>query len=322
MKIRLFRTLTLIAILALAISACGPNSQAAPKTPLRVAWSLWPGYYPMAIAQEKGFFKAHNVEVEPVFYAVYNNQPADLASGMVDGAMLTLSDTLFDSIHSSVKVVLVLDNSAGADQLVGAPGLTIDDLRGKRIGVQSSAISGQLLVRQMLTQAGVALTEVTLVDVPPEKVPGAIPALIDLGYTYDPFTAEALAKGGSVLFSSADAPGLIADVLAFRTEITRDRPEDVKAFIAAWQEAIQVWKDNPAEGNAIIAAATGLKPEEISSVGVDLFDLAANQIAFTKAANSTSVFFTAQQESLYLAGTGDVTALADLDFMLDPSFLK
>jgi NitT/TauT family transport system substrate-binding protein len=319
---RLFRTLFTLGMVMALLSACtGP--QTAPKTPLRVSWSLWPGYYPMAIAVEKGLFEKHGVLVEPVLYSIYGNQAPDLASGMLDGAMMILSDTLFDPISSEIKIVLVLDNSAGADQVVATSNITnLSDLRGKRIGVQPSTVGGVLLVRQMLSANGISPDDVTFVQIGPERVPEAIPSLIDAGYTYEPYTSQSTAKGDKVVFSSAETPGLIADVLAFRKEIVQNRPEDVKAFIAAWFEALQYWKDNPADGNAIIARATGLKPEEVSAQGVTLFDLNANLRTFTQGNDYTSVYFAAQKELQFIIDSGDSTKPVNINDLLDPSFLR
>jgi NitT/TauT family transport system substrate-binding protein len=219
--------------------------------------------------------------------------------------------------------VLVLDNSAGADQVVVSANIAnLGDLRGKRIGVQSNTVGGVLLIRQMLAANGISPSEVTFVQIGPEKVPESIPGLIEAGYTYEPFTSQSRAKGDQVVFSSADALGLIVDVLAFRKEIIQNRPEDVKAFIAAWFEAQQYWKDNPAEGNAIIAKATGLKPEEISAEGVNLFDLNANLKTFTQGTDYASVYFAAQQGLDFVVGAGDVTRPVKINDLLDPSFLK
>ena len=323
MKKRLMHILSLLLLATLVLSACGSKAPVVAKPPLRVAWSLWPGYYPMAIAAEKGFFAKHGVEVEPVLYNVYSNQLPDLASGMVDGAAIILSDTLFDALSNSINVVMVLDHSAGADQVVAAPGINSPaDLRGKRIGVQSTAVGGTLLIRRMLEQNNISISEVTLVSVAPEQVPQAIPSQIDAGYTYEPFSSQARAAGDKVIFSSADAPGVIVDVLTFRREVVQQRPEDVKAFIAAWQEALQYWKDNPAEGNAIIAKATGMQPEEISSEGVQLFDLAANRQAYTQGTDATSLYFTTQTELDFLINTGDITNPVKISELLNPSFLQ
>jgi NitT/TauT family transport system substrate-binding protein len=242
---------------------------------------------------------------------------------MVDGSLMTLSDTLFESISKDVKIVLVLDNSDGGDQVVASADIaSISDLSGKRIGVQASTVSGVLLIRQMLAANGMSLADVNIVQIGPEGVPAAIPSLIDAGYTYDPFTSQALAKGGKVIFSTAETPGLIVDVLALRKDITQNRPEDVKAFIAAWFEAVQYWKDHPAEGNAIIAKAAGLKPEDITSAGANLFDLSANLKTFTPGKDYTSVYFAAQEELYFIVSVGDITRPVDINELLDPSFLK
>lgn len=319
---RIFRIFSILIVVAVFLSACAGTPTTA-KAPLRVAWSLWPGYTPIAIAAEKGFFEKHGVLVEPAYYASYGNQAPDLAAGMVDGSLMTLSDTLFDTVSKDIKIVLVLDNSTGADQVVASADITkLSDLRGKRIGVLSSTVSGVLMIRQMLEVNGVSPADVTFVQIGPESVPAAIPSQIDAGYTYEPFTSQSRAKGDKVIFSSADVPGVIVDVLAFRKDIVQNRPEDVKAFIAAWFEALQYWKDNPAEGNAIIARAAGIKAEDISIEGVELFDLNANLKAFTQGTDYSSVYFTAQEELQFLVNRGDITNPVNINDLIDPSFLK
>lgn len=319
---RLFRIFSTLMIVTVLLSACS-GTQSPANTPLRISWTLYPAYYPMVIAAEKGFFEKHGVQVEPVFYDIYGNQLPELSSGMIDGSLMLLSDTLFDSLSNDVKIVLVLDNSNGADHIVASADIAnVSDLRGKRIGVQSSTVSGVLLVRKMLEANGVSPADVIFVQIGAEGVPASIPSQIDAGYTFEPFTSQSLAKGDKIVFSSAEAPGVIVDVLAFRKEIIQNRPEDVKAFIAAWFEALQYWKDNPADANAIIAKAAGLKPEEISLEGVNLFDLNANLKTFTQGTDYTSVYFTAQNELQFIVSTGDITNPVNINDLLDPSFLK
>lgn len=313
----------ILALIAILLSACvGAQPVAPTKQPLRVAWSLWPGYYPMAIAVEKGFFTKHGVQVEPVFYEVASNQNPDLAAGMLDGAGIVLGDVLLDPLSSTNKVVLVLDSSTGGDSIVASADIkSPQDLRGKRIGVKLSTF-GELLVRDMLEKNDISLNDVTLVDISPEALPAALPRLVDAGHTFDPFTTRAISSGNNIIYSSADAPGLIVDVMAFNRKVIKERPEDVKAFVAAWLEAIQYWKDNPADGNAIIAKATGQKAEAISTEGITLFDQAANLKAFTKGTDNSSLYFTAEEELKFFVEISLVTYPVKVDDFLDPSFLK
>jgi len=321
---RILRIFSCLIVASVLLSACAGTSASAPANPpLRIAWNLWYGYYPLVIAAEKGLFEKHGVQVEPVFYDTYANQAPDLASGMVDGAMTVLSDTLFDSLSNDVQVVLATDNSVGADQVVVSSDIVnLSDLRGKRIGVESSNVGGVLLVRKMLEVNGISPSEVTFVEVSPEEVPASIPGLIDAGYTFDPYTSESRAKGDKVVFSSADAPGVIVDVLAFRKDITQNRPEEVKAFIAAWFEALEYWQYNVDDGNALIAKATGQKPEDIFTEGINLLDQNANILAFTKGTDYTSLYFAAEQEIQFVILTGDITQPVDINNLLNPSFLK
>jgi NitT/TauT family transport system substrate-binding protein len=303
------------------LSACAKTPSAV-KPPLRVAWSLWPGYYPMAIAVEKGFFEKHGVQVEPVFYSSYGEQAPALASGKIDGAAGVLNDMLLDRVAEKVQVVLIADNSDGSDQIVAAPGiLSAADIRGKRIGTVKGTF-GEFFAHAMLEQKGILPAEVTFVDVAPEAVPVAISNTIDLGHTYEPYTSQARAKGYTVIFSSAETPGLIVDVFAFRKSVLQERPADAKAFIAAWFEAVQYWQANPAEGNAIIAKATGQKVEEISVEGVKLFGLAANLKAFKAGNDTTSVYFTAQKAQQFLIFTGDISIPVKVEEILNASFLQ
>ncbi len=322
MTTRVFRILSIVVLAALILSACGGKTSTVAKPPLRVGWSLWPGWYPMAIAMEQGLFEKHGVTVDPIFFNVYKETTPALASGYIDGAGLVLGDTLLDEVAKNTKVVLITDNSDGADQLVASADIkSPKDVVGKRIGV-SAGTFGELLVQQMLDQNGISIADVTLVEVPPEGVPDAIPDTIDAGHTFEPYASQARAKGYNVIFSSADAPGLIVDVFAFNRRTLQERPEDVKAFIAAWFEAVQYWQEHPTEGNSMIAKVTGLPVQEISAEGVKLFDRAANLAAFQPGNSTMSLPYTAQLEIDYLAQTGVLSSPVKVEEALDASFLQ
>jgi NitT/TauT family transport system substrate-binding protein len=322
MKKRLLRVFSVFVLAALLLSACSGTQVTVKKTPLRVGWSLWPGWYPLVLADQKGFFKEHGLEIEIVYYNTTSEVTAAMASGMVDGGFMVLNSVLLDTVIEDAKVILITDNSDGADQIVTtADILSADDIRGKRIGVKKGTF-GEFFVREMLDQKGILPAEVTFVDVSPEAVPGSIPDKIDLGHTYEPFTSEARAKGYQVIFSSAETPGLIVDIFAFRNHVIQERPEDVKAFIAAWFEALQYWQANPAESNAIIAKATGQKAGDISTEGIKLFDLAANLQAFRAGNDANSIYFTARKAQYFSISAGDISHAHKAEDALDASFLK
>ncbi len=312
--------LLFVFLLLLATACTGGQEAAAPKgPPLKVTWNSWPGNYPIVIAQELGLFEKHGIAVESILSDSYDTMAPDFIERKTDAVLFTLVDALIIDAREpdSGRVVLVLDESDGADVVIAESGIAnVAGLKGKRIGASSGSF-GELLVRDMLEKNNLTLDEVTMVDIGPENVAGAIPDSIQAGFTFDVFTG-----GHPIIFSSAEAPGLIVDVAIFSTEVTEKRPEDVRAFIAAWFEAVDYWLANPEKGNEFIAKALDIPAEEISLVGLKLLSKEDNLHAFTPGTDTTSLYFSGQVNADFLISTGGLTAAPDLERLLTPAFLK
>jgi NitT/TauT family transport system substrate-binding protein len=315
-----YRFLSILFIAVFILSACGAPAEQ--KPPLKVGWSLWPGWYPLVIAQEKGIFEKHGVEVELTFYPLYNQTLSELDSGKVDAGALVVGDALPLATEGRTKIVLITDNSAGGDSIIASTDIASPvDLRGKRIGVGLGTF-GEVLVREMLKRNNISVGDVTLVNVPPENLPAELGKTVDAGHTYEPFTSEAIQKGYHTVFSSAETPGLIPDVFVFRSKVAAERPEEVRAFIAAFLEAQAWWLANPNEAAALIGQATGLTPADISTEGLRLFNRTDNVNAFQPGDDTTSIFFTTQLYSDFQIETGRLNFAPDLNQLLDASFLS
>ena len=87
------------------------------RPPLRVEWTYWPGFYPMAIAVESGLFEKYGVKIEPLLYDSGAKARSDFSAKRLDGAMLATGDILQLATEMPIKIVLLVDNSAGADQV-------------------------------------------------------------------------------------------------------------------------------------------------------------------------------------------------------------
>ncbi|MEH1924715.1 hypothetical protein [Nostoc sp.] len=61
---------------------------------------------------------------------------------------------------------------------------------------------------------------------------------------------------------------------------SRDRPEDIRAFVRGWLQATTYWKANVQEGNTIISKALKIPKNTISFEGVNLTNLGENQKFF------------------------------------------
>lgn len=306
------------------ITACAEQATAQ-QSPLKIGWSRFPGWYPMAIATGQGLFEQYNVPVESILYDEAPRKLADFQAGKLDGALLSLADALLlDGYRPDYgRIVMVTDTSNGADAIVAEPQVrTVADLRGQRIGAEIGT-SSELLVRTMLANRGVGLSEVTISGLKPENTLSLIAEdVIDGGHTQEPYIGQARERDYNVIFSSAEVPGLIVNVLIMRKSVVEERPETVQAFINAWFEAVTYWQENPTEGNQIIAAAIGLPVDEISSQGLRLFGQAANTGAFIRSESLSSLYGSGEVNKQFLISTGVVSTAPDLDRLLEPSFIR
>ena len=315
----------LVVILLLPLAACRQDKPEAPvRLPLKVGWHTWPGYFPFAIATDLKLFSKHGVAVEPILYESASFSHPDLQAGKIDGATGTLADALLmdGRLPDSVRVVLVADYSAGGDVVVATDEIaTVADLRGKRVGARLGSFS-ELFVLTMLRMNHLTKSDVTILKMEPKDVPTAMPDVIQAGHTWEPGISQALDKGHHIIFSSSDTPGLIPDLVIFRTQVVETRPDDVRAFIAAWLEAVDYWQTNPIKANASIAKVTGIELDHISAAGLKLFNLQDNLKAFAPGTDTTSLYRSSEINRAFLINSGGLTSAPVVERLLDASFVN
>ena len=295
-----------------------------PRPPLKFAYSSWVGYFPTAIAQEKGFFTAQGVNVQTFYLKADEPQLANLVAGKYDGMTAPLGNVVSVGANNlNLRVVLKIDQSDGADVVVAQPQIkSVPDLKGEKIGVDLGKF-GELFVTRMLETSGLTTAQVTLLKANEEQVITRLQTNeIQAGHTWEPFASKAVKSGARVLFTSKQTPGLIPDVIVFREPVLRARPADIRAFVRAWFQAVEYWQSNPKEGNAIIGKVLNIPPETISLEGVKLLTLNDNQQGFTSNNSTDSLYYTAQLYANFFVRTGGLTRPPEINQLLDPSFLK
>lgn len=306
------------------LTACGQtlDSATAPARPLRVEFAEWWGDYTLLIAQEQGFFQKYSVEVEPVFYPVFSRALPDLAARRIDGGLFALGDAISVSKYTDIKVVAVYDNGS-YNTIAATPEIRrIRDLTGKRIGVQIGS-TYELLINEMLASVGMSLSDVTLVNVNPEDVPANLGKTIEAGFVYEPYTSQALAQGNVLLVKSQEFVGLYPDVIVFHASVVNERPDDIRAFLKAWFEAVEFRRQNPAEARQIIARYLQ-KPEEeiIPDDALEIFNLEDNYDLYSEQpSRKRSIYQTARLNADFLVRIGVLSAQPDLNALITSDYL-
>ncbi len=315
----------LLFLITLSLIACTVIAPPKPESsPLRVVYDPWPGFLPIVIAQEKGFFTQQGVKVETVFTKNASDKISEFNAGNYDGITLALGNVLTSSAtNPNINIILATDISAGADAAIAQSQiLTVRDLKGTRVGTRLGGF-GELFVAQMLEVNGMTAEDITLTNARGEQILPLIQTdKIQAGHTWEPYVSQGVKAGLRVLFTSEQTPGLIPDVIVFQGSVLRNRPNDIRAFVRAWFHAVDYWKANPQEGNALIAKALKLEPEAISLEGVKLLTLSDNRQAFTPGTTTESLHYTTQLYSNFFARTGSLNRLPDLKQLLNSSFLQ
>ncbi|MFS0723641.1 ABC transporter substrate-binding protein [Paenibacillus sp. 1P07SE] len=306
-------------------SGAGGNSGSG--DPVTIALSPWPGWYMWYVVQEKGFFEKHGVDVKLEFFPVYSDSLQALATGKVDANSQTLSDTLAPlSKGIKLKAVLVNDNSHGGDAIVSRPEYdTIPDLRGKTVATELGTVD-HLLLLTALDQHGMTEKDINFVNM---TVNDAGPAFIagntDASVLWEPFQTKAVNEGqGKVLFSSADVPGLIPDLLVFQEKVVEERPEDIQKIVDAWFEGLAYFEENRDEMMELLAKQAETTPEDFA-LGIEsirLFSIEDNLAAFQPGDSYTSLSYTAEKTAEFLHGLGMVDAMDDFESFLEPRFVQ
>ena len=140
------------------------------------------------------------------------------AAVQLDAVRMTNGDALVTGATGAQNVmILINDYSNGNDMIVGAPSInSITDLKGKKVGVELGFVD-HLLLLNGLEKAGMTESDVELVNVPTNETPQVLASgQVDAIGAWQPNSGPALqlVPGSKPIYTSADEPGLIYDVLA------------------------------------------------------------------------------------------------------------
>ena len=233
---------------------------------LTVGYSDWPGWVAWEVAIEKDWFSEAGVDVTFEWFDYVASMDA-FAAGQLDAVLMTNGDTLVTGATGAVGTMVIIgDYSNGNDMLVAAPGIeSVADLKGKKVGVEVGFV-GHLLLLNALEDAGLS-EDVELVNVPTNETPqvlasGDVSAIV----AWQPNSGQALSlvAGSKPLYTSADKPGLIYDVLAVSPQSLAENRDDWSKVMDVWYRVVDYIKAEETKDDAlsIMSARVGLSPEE------------------------------------------------------------
>ncbi|WP_437722102.1 ABC transporter substrate-binding protein [Sorangium sp. So ce861] len=294
--------------------------------PLRVAYSDWPGWVAWEIGLQKGWFKEAGVEVDFTWFEYVPSMEA-YAAGKVDALCVTNGDALVTGNGGAPSVaILVNDYSNGNDMVVARPGITaVAALKGKKVGVEVGFV-GHLLLLSALSSAGLAEKDVQIVNVPTDQTPQTLKSGgVDAIVAWQPNSGQALRElpGSTAIFTSADVPGIIYDVLAVSPKSLAERRADWGKVVRVWDRIARFIKDekNLDEAARIMSARVGLTPEQYRPLmkGTFFLDLAGGMKHLEKGEGLGSIYGSSRVVDEFNVKNSVYKAPLAVDGYIDPS---
>jgi NitT/TauT family transport system substrate-binding protein len=265
--------------------------------PFKIAYSDWPGYTVFEIAKQKGWFKDAGLDVELAWFEYLPSIDA-FSAGKVDAVMIVATDALVTGANGGKsKIIALLDYSEGSDMIIGAPGVnSIKELRGKKIGIEVTLVE-HLLLLKALEENGMSQNDVDLVNTSTDKTPQTLASgqVAAIGAWY-PISGQALKQvaGSKKLFTSAEAKGLIYDVLSVSPSSYAAHKEDWAKVTAIYYKCVDYLKDPKTQDDAvkIMSAKVGADPVEYAKnvPGTHFLTLAEAKAAIQKGPGFDSIY--------------------------------
>jgi NitT/TauT family transport system substrate-binding protein len=283
--------------LALPLVALGFSLSAQAVEPLKIGYSDWPGWVAWQVAIDKNWFKEADVDVKFEWFD-YSASMDAFSAGKIDAVLMTNGDALVTGAGGGRSaMILITDYSNGNDMIIAKPGIkSLTDLKGKKVSVEVGLVE-HLLLRNGMKKAGMKSGDIDIVNAKTNEMPQMLASKdISAVGAWEPVAGQArkASPGAKAIYTSADEPGLIYDVLAVN-------PASVKARRAEWQKVVKLWdrvvayiEDPKTQPDAvkIMAARSGVTPAEYLPLlkGTKLLSLEEGKKIYVKGTGYQSLY--------------------------------
>ena len=251
------------------------------------------------------------------------------AAPLLHGALPRYSGPVLLTTGAPSVAILINDYSNGNDMVVAKPGIDkVADLKGKKVGVEVGFVS-HLLLMNALKSANLTEDDIEIVNMPTDQTPqGLSSGQVDAIVAWQPNSGQALkdVPNSKAIFTSADVPGIIYDLLVVNPKSLKDRRDDWKKVAKVWMRIADFLADekNKDEALKIMSARVGLKPEEYAPLmgGTHFVGLEGNLKHFAKAEGLESVFGSSAIVDTFNVDNKVYKAAMPVDQYLDPSLVQ
>ena len=192
MKKRMIITLISVLLLAFGLAGCGKDKaekrksgddKSAGKTAVEIGMLKLTSSAPLFIALEKGFFGDEGLDAKAKWFEAAQPISVATAGGDIQVGATGITASLYNMVASGEKLVIVADKGREQEGYSSSALLvpndstvaTIEDLKGKKIGITQTGSTYHYMVGRLLEVHGLTTDDVELV--PLNSIPGLMETL-------------------------------------------------------------------------------------------------------------------------------------------------
>ncbi len=240
-----YAVIWLVAI-ALILSACsstgsGKGNSADGKEVIKIGYLPITHAAPLYIEEEINNGSAESpFKLQLVKFGSWPDLMDALNTGKVDGASVLIELAMRAKEQGVDLTAVALGHKDGNVVVTALDIEKTEDLKGKTFAIPHKYSTHNVLLYLMLKQAGMAYTDVDVVQLPPAEMPVALAEGRIAGYIVaEPFGAKAVAMSkGKVLFQSEELwPDSVDCALVLRSKWLQEKPEVAEQFVKQYVEA-------------------------------------------------------------------------------------
>lgn len=244
---------------------------------------------PLYVAIEKGYFKDAGLDVEVIDFQAPNQIIDSIMNGQVDmtspSGALGITGIANAKNPGKLKVYAVsggTSGNTGANLIVpvGSKLSSVNELRGKKLGILAGTIQWRTITREILEKNGLDMDkDVTIVElVPPVQVQALSSGQVDALLALEPIPTVAVGKGLAKILIADPTVTYIADPSwlgagIVNAEFARKNPQTTKVVIATIERAMDEIKNNPNAYRQYLKVHTQLTDDIISKIPIVSFKM-------------------------------------------------
>ena len=244
--------------LGLSTTLATISTDARAKEDVTIAIISFSPYAPWYIVQEKGLAKDINLDVKIIEDITAKN--AALTSGSIQCMLNTLDSVVVARAAGlPVKVIAIPAMSFGLDEMVVDQSInSVDDFPGKRFGADYAFLNHMWMLLT-LKKAGIPFDDLNhSIMLPQDSAAAFVSGGLDIDVNYIPFSTQSMTRDGAHVLKTSFTDrtwerGLISEAIACNENWLAEKPEVATELLRSWFEAVNWWKENPAEGDDLVA---------------------------------------------------------------------